>query len=188
MNLASYQKQILQLLKSTDPPLTEDSYLLQVYQSKELALVQEIVLWWRAYQLEQYCKLTTTLLKKQHQFEEQVTNFYRQQDVSSYIEQLSDTFLSFVIQSDDGLLRSVASFEQALIRVKKGDTSVYEVNWPYEPYAVLGYLLHGTYPNWEQTAGNYQTFISHKLPHSFYAVREAGSNNSLIADKISCIF
>lgn len=174
MNLRSYQKQILQLLKEIDAPPVEDAYFLKVHQSRELAMVQEIVLWWRAYQLEQYCVLTTTLLKKQQQFEAQVASFYRQQDVSSYIEQLSDAFLSFVSQSDDALLCSVASFERTLIRVKKGDPAIYEVDWQYEPYAVLDYLLHDSNPDWEQIAGKYHTLVSYKIQHNFFVTGEEG--------------
>lgn len=168
MELATLQRQLLGLIKfNYQPSDDDDPYIRAVAQSEHLEVLREIVIWWRAYGLQRYCPLTSTLLKRRQLFDDAVRLFISKCDISPFIEKLGPTFLEEMSDYEDSLVASMAQFELALIKVKKGDPSEYLVAWQYEPYTLLNALLNDSPLDLESAAGQYQTIISHDLPQTF---------------------
>jgi len=173
MDLQEFQGKLLGLIKSTYEPVAQDgAYLRELRTSRELGLVKEISIWWRCYQVENYCPLTAAWLKYQDVFETTVEQYYQSTNVPAYIEQAGMAFLGYVLSVlADPLAHSVAAFERALIHVKRGDRCEHIVFWDGDPYAVLSLLLHKI--PYEQAAarGRYQVTVSHTIPGMFSVVK-----------------
>lgn len=172
MKIQTYQENILALLKGN--PLiasTEDDYFLKLKKSSSLRILKEIVIWWRLYQLEQYCPLTTTLLKKGGIFESTVNNFYEQYNVSSYIEELGLSFLDFLIQIQSGDFKSIAAFESAMIQTKKGNKNVFLIEWENDPQEVLAFILYHQPMEKRMEQKKFITKVAAHLP-SFFETKE----------------
>lgn len=148
----------------------DDPYICAVAQSEHLELVQEIVIWWRAYGLERYCPLTSAVLKRHELFDETVSTFTREQRISPFIEKLGTTFLEEMSGHEHSLIASVAQFELALIKVKQRDAAEYVVDWEYEPYTVLNSLINNLPLDEENTEDSYRTIVSGELPKLFLVV------------------
>jgi len=58
--LEQQQRGLLNLIKNRGLP-TDDVYLRQIAGSRELAMVREIAVWWRAFQIEDQCHFTSRL-------------------------------------------------------------------------------------------------------------------------------
>ena len=56
--LERQQRGLLDLIKNRGVP-PEDPYLRQVANSRELEMVREIAIWWRAFQIEDQCRFTS---------------------------------------------------------------------------------------------------------------------------------
>lgn len=176
MDLAAHQRQLLGLIKSTYHATDDDDpYIRTVAGSEHLDLVREIADWWRIYNLEQYCVLTATLLKRRGLFEETVHAFAAKPGISPYVERLAQRFLEETGQHRDSLIASVARFELALIRVKKGDTGQYLVDWQYAPHLILRSLMNGEPCDEINAQGIYQTVVSRDLSGLFQIVKIAES-------------
>ncbi len=162
--LASLQRGLLALLKERPVETDADLYLERVAASAELALAKEITVWWRAFGLETYCVFTSKLLKRLGQFDQSVEAFFRAGPTSPYIEQLSQDFLSWLSIHDNPFVSSLAQFEWAIIRVKRGDQQMYEVDWDCNPNALLEAILRETELPQADFDGGYRTTISAKIP------------------------
>jgi hypothetical protein len=171
-DLALLQRRLLALIKgSAGVTDADEPYLHQVASSDELTLAREIVLWWRAFQVERYCVLTAAVLKRREVFDAAISDFVRTHQFSPFIETLGQAFLAAMSTHPDPLVASVASFELALVRVKQGDRATYVVDWDVEPYAVLDELLTGRRAADVETAGRYRTITSTQLPRLFEVVQ-----------------
>src|SRR6266576_3872854 len=117
--------------------------------------------------LEEYCVLTSRLLKRVGLFETMVLEHIAKHRVSPYIEEMASLFLETIGRMPDPLLAAVARFELAFIRTKKGDKKTYSIQWPQEPYSVMTSLL-GLNPGvGEIRNGDYRTIVSSRLHHGF---------------------
>src|SRR5207247_1956342 len=115
MDLATLQRQLRNLITASDSPGADaEPYIRTVADSTQLALMQEIIAWWRAYDLERYCVLTTALLKQLGLFEATVQAFIRQQRISPFIEVLGATFLAAMSTHSELRIATIARFELAL--------------------------------------------------------------------------
>ena len=165
MDLAKHQRDLLALIKSGSAEAgCTDPYIRKIAGSEELRVVQNIVLSWRQFDIERYCRLTSTLLKKRGLFEETIRAFAATADLSPFIERLGAAFLQQMGRHPDPLISSVARFELFVIRVKLGDPSEYTVEWNTDPVEALNSLAGDRCPNATSGAGLYRTIISGRYP------------------------
>ena len=83
---------LLALIKGRGAP-PDDPYLQRVAGSRELAMVREIALWWRTFQLEAQCRFTSRLLKRLGSFQALVAAYFDNNATSPFVEELSLGFL-----------------------------------------------------------------------------------------------
>jgi hypothetical protein len=168
MELATLQRELLGLIKFSHKPAEDDDpYILAVASSKHLEMVQEIILWWRAYSLERYCIFTSTVLKRLGIFEDAVRSFIATHKLSPFIQKLGPSFLDAMSSHEIPLVASVAQFEHALISVKSGESTVYEITWDCEPNQVISSLLNSTTLDVEALAGDYKMVVSREFLELF---------------------
>jgi len=145
MDLKTYQLRIKQMLKGEwQPAPGKDAYFNELYHSKNLAIVKEIALWWRAFQMEQNCPLASGYLKRCDTFDAAIEAFYARHNVSPYVEKAAGQFLTFLSGwTDDRATKTLAEFELAYIRAKMGQPGTTTFYWHYNPYELLHYALGG---------------------------------------------
>jgi hypothetical protein len=108
-------------------------------------MVKEIAVWWRAYQIQTYCPMTSQYLKMKAIFDDWVTIFYVQNNISAFIEDAGIQFLDFLsTQTSDKTLCSLSAFESALLKVKKGSIKSFEIHWFCNPNTLIYQLLKDT--------------------------------------------
>jgi hypothetical protein len=163
-DLAQLQRGLLSLLKARPIAAPEDPYLERVAASNELLLAREIALWWRAFSLESYCVFTSTLLKRFGAFNQAVEAFFCEGATSPFVEQLSQDFLAWVSTHKHPLVASMARFERALLRVKRGDSGVYQLEWNRNPESLLSAILQGRDLPRVEMDRVYRTTISASIP------------------------
>ena len=121
-----------------------DPYLAAVARSDALTLVREISASWRTISIERHAPLTTTLLRQRGRLEDELVELLRMRGISPFHTDLREQFLRRAMDHPDPLVAAVAAFERALTASGDGagGTEV-TVDWPVDPYAVLGALLRG---------------------------------------------
>ena len=163
-NLVQLQRGLLNLLKARPLETRGDSYLERVATSNELLLAREIALWWRAFSLETYCVFTAGLLNRLGTFNQAVEAFFSEGSTASFIEELSQDFLARMSTDKDPLVASLARFERALLRVKRGDPGIYTMEWNRNPESLLSAILRGTPLPPAETDRIYRTTTSARIP------------------------
>ncbi|PWT96873.1 MAG: hypothetical protein C5B51_32605 [Terriglobia bacterium] len=143
MDLARQQRDLLELIKSGTLRRTGDPYIEKVAHSPHLAVLRDVVLSWRAFDVERTCRLTSALLQQRGWFDDAIRFFAATADISPFVERLRDTFLEQMAANADPLVAAVAQFELYLIKVKLGDPGEYTVEWPTDPRPVLMALDEG---------------------------------------------
>ena len=170
MQLAELQKGLCQMLKETyAPTLADADYFQRIYPSRELALVKEIAVWWRALQILNYCPMTSRYLKMNFIFDDWIKAFYAQNNVSPFIEVAGVHFLNFLSkQTDDKILRSLSAFEAALLQVKKGSDKQFVTLWHCQPNELMYRLLKDPQAEIEiWDTPQYQTVVSAQCTYLF---------------------
>lgn len=163
-NLGELQRGLLCLVKGRPIEVRLDSYLASVAASRELLLVKEIALWWRAFSLESYCLFTSRLMNRLGGFNAAVDSYFCQHSTSPFIEELSQDFLAWVITQQSSMVATVARFERALLRVKRGDDAAYQVEWDRNPQSLLDAILRGATLPPAEANRSYRTIISAQVP------------------------
>jgi hypothetical protein len=172
MNTREFQHRIVQLMKGHFEAAEQDDYFLSLKTSLDLEVIRDISTWWRCVQFEKYCVLTCRYLNHNGRLESLVRSFYQNENISPYIETASHSFLSFLVAgADDEHLRSLADFEDKLIKVRKGDEGHYIIYWKTEPYQFIGDLLQNKKPDTNGNDGFYRTVIDRSFPN-FFEVEE----------------
>jgi hypothetical protein len=134
--LKEHQRVMLDLIKRrADPP--PDPYYGRLAASRDLVTVRTAALYWLAFQLENRCQLTTTLLKRLGRFDDVVSTFFCQHRTSPHVEARSDGFLVWLQADTDPVVRAVSQFEVAVLHVKAGCHELHEVLWDRHPDRVL---------------------------------------------------
>jgi hypothetical protein len=168
MDLVDHQRKLLGMIKGTYQPTEEDEpYLQTLNDSDNLDLVREIATWWRIFDLERYCILTSRLLKQRGTYESTVDRFVKTHAISPFINELGEAFMQDLSGSDDSLLAEVAAFELALTRVKRGDKSNHIINWEHNPAIVLSSLANEIPIEAEIPGGHYRVTVSAGLQGMF---------------------
>jgi hypothetical protein len=171
MTLAVIQRGLAEVIR-TGATTSGDEYVRSVVGSDRVDLLREIVLWWRTFGVQRACPLTSRLLLRQDRLDGVVAQFVADHSISPYIEDLAQTFVDSLRQDDDSLVAAVASFEAAIIRVKRGNRDRHVIEWPTEPYGVLGALL-GDGPLPPPTGASAWTIVSAELPRRFEVLASA---------------
>jgi hypothetical protein len=170
LTLESYQRGLLDLIKNRGLP--QDPFLQKVASSPGIAIVRETAVWWRLLQIESLCPLSSSILKYQGQIREVVTSYFNSNRTSPYAEELSEGFLKFLGNHADPLIRSIATLEYAVLRVRSGLGET-EVIFDRNPDQVfLAMKLGGTMPSAEPDSV-YRVKVARDLPGMLRCIREA---------------
>jgi hypothetical protein len=168
-DLARLQRELGRLITSGGgAPDDADPYLRVVAASPRLAILREIVGWWRFYDVRRACPLTAALLERLGRFDEAVFDFVRDRTLSPFVEELAASFLDAMGEDRDRRVAALARFERALLRIQRGDDEVYTVDWDRNPYAILAQVLDRQPATAvEERPGLYRTVISREFPDRF---------------------
>jgi hypothetical protein len=169
--LERQQRGLLDLIKNRGVP-PEDPYLRQVANSRELEMVREIAIWWRAFQIEDQCRFTSRLLKRCECFEDVVVTYFNNHRTSPFIEELSQDFLNSLVDDPDWLIRAVSQFELALLKVRAGSAECFEVLWDRYPENVILALEESSRLPPPESGCVYRMRIGRDLPRTVVCTRE----------------
>jgi len=164
-SLPTHQRTLLKLIKGRTNDCVEDLYLSAVAHSRELAVIREIAVWWRAFQIQTCCPLTSKLLQRLDMFDRTVELFFSNTATSPFVEQLSADFLQYLLNDAHPLVPELASFEFAVQRAKSGDEQERFVTWDRNPYGVLYAITNGNPLPDAEPGRTYLTRISAELPN-----------------------
>ena len=105
--LERQQRGLLALIKNRGS-IPDDPYLARVANSRELAMMRGIALWWRTLTLQMQCPFTPRLLKRLGCFDALVAGYFDRNATSPFVEELSAGFLASLHDHSDPLIRAVA--------------------------------------------------------------------------------
>jgi hypothetical protein len=166
MNLEDYERGMLSLIKGRGAP-PDHPDLQAVAVSPGLAVTREIALFWRRFGIQTQCRFTYRLLTRLGAFESLIASYFDSNPTSPFVEQLGLSFLRSLEDHEHALVRAVAQFELAVMRVKGDGTGAFEILWDRHPDDVfLALETGGDLP--EADAG------------SLYLLRIAGASGDFI--------
>ncbi len=169
--LETYQRGLLDLVKNRKL-LQTDPYLRRVENGPEIAIVREIAIWWRAFQIETQCPLVTRVLKHYGCFNQTVAQYFDSNRTSPFVEELTHHFVVSLSEHADPFLRSVCQFEHALLRVRSGYGEAKVILFDRNPDSALWALEKtGRVPPPEPGVLYHMTVDRH-LPGMFQCTRE----------------
>ena len=164
--LEIHQRGLLNLIKSR-AVAPNDPYLRHVANSRELAMLREIALWWRAFQIETRCRFTSRLLKRLDLFRALVEAYFNNSATSPFVEDLSRDFLLSLSHHPAPLVRSVSQFERAFLETRAGSPEAFEVLWDRNPDILLRALEESTALPELEPRCVYRMQIARDLPQVF---------------------
>lgn len=169
MNLREIQTGYLDLLKGRkNAGEITDEYFKKIAASDNFKVLNDIVIYWRAHGIKEYCTLTSGLLIKIDRFQDKVENFYREVNFSGYIEELGKAFLQYLTGDEDKLISFISGFELAMINVNLGSKEEFVIESCFNPDEVFNFILaEDKYPELSNTV--YIIRVSEGL-ENFYSV------------------
>ncbi len=173
MKLEQLQTNIFSIIKSgnTHSDLFDVDYFDKVAAGKNLLLIRKIAIWWRKTQVENYCRLTSNLLKATDNFESHLSAFFGKRNYSSFREEVGQQFLEYIISEEkDPIISPVAAFELAIIQLSSGINIESKIIWYYEPYAIINALLKNTFTTACLQKGSYVTGVCYKRRNELFTV------------------
>jgi hypothetical protein len=170
IGLEIYQRGLLDLLKQRGPAPV-DAYLCRVAESRELAMLRDIAMWWRVFQLEAQCRFTARLLRRMGCFDESVLSYFNGNSTSPFVEELSRGFLRSLSTHPDPLVRSTSHFEYALSQVLASSSESFAILWDRNPDSVFLSLDRGTQLPPAELDHAYLMFISESIPDRISCTR-----------------
>jgi hypothetical protein len=171
MSLELQQRGLLDLVKGRGA-LPADPYLRRVAGSRGLAMVREIAVWWRTFQLEAQCRFTSRLLKRLKCFGPLVTSYFNNNTTSPFIEELSRDFLSSLRLHEDRLVHAVSQFEYALLQARSGSAETFEILWDRHPDLVFLALENGSELPPPEPGYIYHMRVARNLPRLVACTRQ----------------
>lgn len=171
LNLELQQRGLLDLVKSRGG-FPDDPYLQRVAASRELMMVREIAIWWRAFQLEAQCRFTSRLLKRFACFNLTVTNYFNKNATSPFIEELSRDFLKSLRTHHNKLIAALSQFEYALLETHNGSDGTWEIVWDRNPNLVILALEKGIPLPLPEPECRYRMRVARDLPGAITCTRE----------------
>ncbi|HUP60280.1 MAG TPA: DUF692 family protein [Thermoanaerobaculia bacterium] len=164
LSLREHQRAMRDLIRRG--VVADDPYIASAAKSVGLEVTRDTIRGWLRFRLDRNCRLTSAILRRRGTYEPVFASVERAA-VSPFIEELSNNFLDAAAACGDPLVTSVASFERALLRGERDETTV---SWPCDPYAVLGALLQGDeIPN--VSAAPHRTIVSSAIESLFRVER-----------------
>jgi hypothetical protein len=170
--LELWQRGLLDLIKDRGIA-PKDSYLVRMARSPEIAIVREIALWWRAFDLEANCGFSARLLKRLGRFHVLVAEYFNDNATSPFAEEVSLDFLTWLQGDDDPFVRTVSFFEREVLLARGGASGVFEVCWDRNPDLVFRALAEGTEIPRKEPGYVYRMAIASNLPHFVTCTRES---------------
>lgn len=169
--LETHQRGLLDLVKNRRL-LQTDPYLRRVENGPEIAIVREIAIWWRTFQIETQCPLVARVLKRYGLFNQTVTQYFDSNRTSPFVEELTHHFLTSLSEHTDPFLRSVSRFEHALLRARAGSEETKVILFDRNPdSAFLALEKTGTVPPAEPGV-LYRMTVGRHLAGMFSCTRE----------------
>jgi hypothetical protein len=170
IGLETYQRGLLELLKQRGPA-PADPYLRRVADSRELAMLRDIAMWWRVFQLEVQCHFTARLLRRLGCFDASVLSYFNHNNTSPFVEELSRDFLRSLFTHPEPLVRATSCFEYALSQVLGGSTEDFEIPWDRNPDSVFLSLDRGTALPAAELDHSYLMLVSQSIPDRISCTR-----------------
>lgn len=168
MDLKALQTGYINLLKDRETQIkTDDDYFKNVVASKNFRVLNDIVLYWRLQGINDFCTLTSGLLKKLCLFEEKVKLFYRETNISGYLEELGKSFLLYISNDRNKLIAFVSRFELALIKVKLGSEDEFLVETNFNPEEIFNFIFSDSDVLPLEESGKYFIKVSSKIENNF---------------------
>lgn len=171
--LEAQQRGLLALMKGR--ATVDDPYLRLVAGSRDLAMARKIALWWSAYALSAQCRFTTRLLRRSGALDAAIADYFDNNATSPFVEELSRDFLTAIQARGDPLIRAVAAFERALLLVRTGSDTEYEIVWDRNPNCVILALEEDNEPPSPEPESRYRMRVSGAFPQLVACERETGS-------------
>ena len=169
--LETYERGLLDLVKDRGGPPT-DPYLRRVAGGAEIAVVREIAIWWRTFQIESQCPLVSLVLKHYGCFNQTVTQYFDSNHTSPFVEELTHHFLASLSENTDPFLRSVCRFEHALLRARAGSDETHVILFDRNPDLALVALKKNSVVPAAEPGFLYRMTVDRHLPGMFRCTRE----------------
>lgn len=147
MNLETYQRGLQRLVTQGQAAPEDAAYLQQLAGCTQLAVVREIVYFWRAHGLERFCILSASLLKSLGRFENAIERFVSTEKFSPFIEEASQQFLQFLTKDQNSIVAALAKTEIALHETRTNILTEIVVEWPCNPEPILLAIVNATLVN-----------------------------------------
>lgn len=139
MNLESYQRGLQQLITRGKSDLDDSTYIQDLVDTSRLAVVREIVYFWRTHTLEQFCTITSELLKRMGRFDNDIERFVYSEKFSPYIEEAGLQFLRFMATDGNPIVAALANTELALHSTRTDSNKEIIVEWPCNPEPICNH-------------------------------------------------
>ena len=159
-SLQDHQRAMRDLIRGVR--VADDPYIAAAAQSIGLEVTRDTIRGWRQFRLDRNCRLTSTILRQRGLYDEVFESIDRE---LPFIEELAAVFLDAAAARGDALVATVARFERALLA---NDDVEQQIDWPCDPYDVLGPLLSGDEVPPLQPAPH-RTYVSRAL-HGLFRV------------------
>jgi hypothetical protein len=169
--LELHQRGLLELIKNRDG-WHDDPYLRRVANSRELAMVRQIALWWRAFAIAGQCRFTTRLLKRLGCFDALVASYFDHNPTSPFVEDLCLEFLISLNNHGNRLIRDMSRFEYALLAIRAGSPDTYEIVWDRHPQILILALETGGELPASESDCRYRVRLARDLPNMMACLRE----------------
>jgi hypothetical protein len=170
MDLQTYQRSLRRLVIGGQPTPCDPSYVQALAGSPRLAVVRQVIDFWRAHGLERFCVLSATWLKRQGRFDADIDRFVARGEFSADIAEAGQQFLRHLARDADPLVGALARFELALHETRLDPAESRTLDWPCDPRPVLAAILgQPTDPN-DPTAdgsGPQRVTVSRSLPGGY---------------------
>lgn len=161
-SLGEHQRAMLDLVKGRAAPPC-DPYAVSLVGSPKLALLQDVVVFWRMIAVEGVCASLAELLKLRGVLDETVAKFCHAVNVSPYGERAGEQFLDWMAGDPDPLVGAMAQFERAAKRLRAGDDGDFVVEWDRNPEAVFVSLATGGALPEAEAGVTYRLYLSRAL-------------------------
>lgn len=167
MDLQSYQRSLRRLVIGGAATPDDTPYAQGLAGSTGLAVVREVIGFWRAHALERYCVLSAGWLKRQGRFEAEISRFIASGEFSPDVAEAGQQFMRQLSRDSDPLLQALARFEIALHETRTDPGQYRSVDWPCDPGPILAAILDGHAPEIAGQPGPHRVTVSRALPGGY---------------------
>lgn len=167
MDLQSYQRSLRRLVIGGTTEPDDPPYAQRLAGSTGLAVVREVIGFWRAHALERYCVLSASWLKRQGRFEAEISRFIASGEFSPDVAEAGQQFMRQLNHDSDPLLQALARFEIALHETRTDPHECRSVDWPCDPGPILASILDGRAPEITDEPTPHRVTVSRALPGGY---------------------